>query len=338
MGQQSTSVRPSVFKRHWFQISGAIFLLLIIAGGVYWWTTSGRVTATALFKVESSLPSVFNEAVNRRSLTEYEFETLKRTQIALAESDVVLTAALRDPKIGSLPILQDHADPVQWLKQNLTVEFPQNGAILSISLRGDESQKKEIAAIVDAISRSYWNEAVDQERQQRLVTRDLFDRNLRNLNEEIRHKLDEYLDIARETGKAEAAQGQRSISFDQELKRLDRIEDELMRFENQLAIDLTDTPTKAKLIKQRVAELQKNRDELYGAIAKQSEISTDLDTRKRDLDCLRAISVDMATRLQWLDIDANSPDRIRQVQAAIVSPQSLTSRFPATHDPIANSH
>ena len=53
MDQQSTSGRPSIFKRRWFQISTVLLLLLAVAGGSYWWMKSGQVTATALFQVES---------------------------------------------------------------------------------------------------------------------------------------------------------------------------------------------------------------------------------------------------------------------------------------------
>jgi hypothetical protein len=331
MDQQSAPVRPSIYKRRWFLVAGAVFLLLILAGGIAWWMDSGRVTATALFQVADSVPS-FSNPNSERAMGEYEFGNLKRTQIALLQSDFVLVAALRDPKIGSLPVVQRRSDPVQWLQQKLAVNYPKDGCLLAISLTGRESEKDELAAVVDAIALAYRNEVIAQDRQQRLVTRDMLERNLRNLNEEIRRKLDEYLDIARETGRGDATH-----DLDQKLKRLDRIEDELMRFENQLAIEVKDTPAKAKLIKQRVAELQKNRDELYATIAKHSEISSDLETRKRNLDCLQSIAADMTTRLEWLDIDASAPDRIRQVQAAIVSPQGLMSRFPVARETVVSS-
>jgi myosin heavy subunit len=242
---------------------------------------------------------------------------------------------LRNPNIGSLPVIQRHADPVQWLQHNLTVGYPENGFLLSICLSGDASEKNDLAAIVDSIALAYRNEVLDQLRQERLVARDLLSRSLDNLNSEIKRKLDEYLDIARESGKVEVSNGSILQSVDQ--KRLDRVEDELMRLENQLAIDVKDSKDKAKLIEQRVTQLRKSRDELYATIAKHSEISADLETRKRNLDQLHSIAAEMSTRLEWLDLEANAPDQIRQVQPAVVSPQGLTSRLPVARDPVANA-
>jgi hypothetical protein len=334
MIQDSTSVRSPLFKRRWFQVSAAILLLLLVAGGVEWWLQSGRTTATALFLIQDSTPSLSGTG-SRLPLNEYDFENLKKTQIALVKSNFVLASALRNPSTGALSMLQRRTDPVQWLEQNLDVSFPQNGSLLSISLSGDESEKEELITIVDAVARAYQNEVIGGNRQERLMTRDLLSRNLDNLNSEIKRKLNEYLDIARELGHLDANNGLAIQSLDQ--KRLERTEDEIMRLENQLAIDANDKPAKAKVIQQRLAELTKSRDGLAADLTRHIERSADLETRRQDLDQLRSIANDMSTRLEWLDLDATAPDRIRQVQPATVSPQSLSSRISETRQQTAST-
>ena len=101
-------------------------------------------------------------------------------------------------------MLAGKADPVEWLQDNLAVDFPQNGEILSISLTGDELPE-DLVRLVDSVSKAYKDEVINELRQRRLANRDLLARNLENLNKEIKRKLEEYLDIARETGKFVAA-------------------------------------------------------------------------------------------------------------------------------------
>ncbi len=334
MDQQSALARPSVFKRLWFRILGTIFLLGVVMGGVAWWWESQRVTATALFQVSHSVPS-YTGPNNERALGEYEFEILRRTQLALLQSDFVLAAAIRNPNVGSLSILQRHGDPVKWLQGKLVVNYPENGCLLSISLTGNESEKEDLAPLIDAIALAYRNEVIDEERQQRLVFRDMLSRNIDNLNGEYKRKLDEYLDIARESGRIEGTSGDILRSVAQ--KRVDRIDDELMRLENQLAIDAKDTPKKASLIEQRLSQLRKNRDEQWAQLHREVERSTDLETRKRDLDQLQSIATEMSTRLEWLDLDASAPDRIRQVQPAVISPQAVSSRLVPTARSVVSS-
>ncbi|HEX4415274.1 MAG TPA: hypothetical protein VH107_16700 [Lacipirellulaceae bacterium] len=324
MDQEPIVGRAPLFKRRWIRICGALLLLLMFTGGFTWWLRSGRVTATALFLVDHSVLSVTSPN-NERTPGQFEFENLKLTQLALLQSNFVITAALRNPAVGGLPVLQGHTDPVQWLQENLAVSYPKDGCLLAISLTGDESEKQQLAAVVDAVAKAYKDEVIDQERQRRLVVRDMLSRSIDSLNIEIKRKFDEFLDIARESGRTEISDGQVLQSLAQ--KRVDRIDDEIMRLENQLAIDAKDAPKKATLIEQRLAQLRKNRDERWEELRKDTERSADLETRKRDLDQLQSIAAEMSTRLEWMDIDANAPDRIRQVQTAIISPQTLSSRL-----------
>ena len=83
-------------------------------------------------------------------------------------------------------------DPVEWLQENLIVDFPQNGEILSISLSGDELPE-DLVRLVDAVAKAYKEEVVNDLRQRRLANRDLLARNLETLNKDIKRKIEEYL-------------------------------------------------------------------------------------------------------------------------------------------------
>jgi hypothetical protein len=269
-------------------------------------------TATALFEVSNEQSNIFDNS----RLTIQEFEILKKTQLALLKSNFVLTAAIRPPGIGSLSVLAGKPDPVKWLQDNLVVGFPQNGEILSISLTGDELPE-DLVRLVDSVSKAYKDEVINELRQRRLAMRDLLARNLENLNNDIKRKLEEYLDIVRETGKFVGGDGQLLQQI--AAKQLDRIEDEIIRLESSLAVDVSNDDAKREAIEKRVKQLGDQKLHLTKEITLAVERSADLETREEDLKQLQEIANDMSVKLQQLDIDASSPDRIRQVQPAVVA-------------------
>jgi hypothetical protein len=277
-----------------------------------------RVVATALFQVDSSAPLSL-DSNQPRALGERELEILKKTQLALLKSNYVLTAAIRPPGIASLPVLQVQRDPVAWLQDNLKVEFPRDGEILSISLSGTEGHQQDLVRIVDAVAKAYQEEVIEKERQRRLNNRDLLARNFENLSADTKRKMDEFLDIAREAGKLD--DGSAQVRQQIEMKRLDRIEDELIRLESEQAGNGDSASAKSKSMDERIKQLGEQRSELEKSLAQRAEKSTDLDVRRRELDQLQRISDEMSMRLQRLDLEASAPSQIQSIQPAVVAPQ-----------------
>lgn len=251
-----------------------------------------------------------------RALDANEYDLIKKTQIALLKSNFVLTSAIRDPKIGGLSLLQSQSDPAEWLADNLKIEFPENGEILSISLDGTEGQENELVQIVDAIAKSYQEEVIEKSRMQKLSSRDLLARNLENLNVDIKRKLDEFLDIARESGRPEAGSGQ--VLQQLSANRLDRVEAEIMRLESAIAIDVKEDGPEHKALDQRLTQLREQQSEFAKELTRRVERSTDLEVRQRELEELQKIAGDMSVKLQALDIEASAPSRIAQIQPALI--------------------
>jgi hypothetical protein len=211
-----------------------LFLFLVITGVCVllgWYVQPERVTATALFEVSSAPQSLFVDPA--APLDDKGLDLFKKTQLAKLKSNYVLTAAVRNPGIAGLPILRAKPDVVEWLAKNLKVSFPENGEILEISLTGLKSQGTDVLQIVNAVAKAYKDEVIGAERQRRLATRDLLARNIEDLNAAIKRSLNEYMDIARESGRIETGSGQVLQQLD--TKRLDRVDEELMRLECETA-------------------------------------------------------------------------------------------------------
>ncbi|MEX0611475.1 MAG: polysaccharide biosynthesis tyrosine autokinase [Pirellulales bacterium] len=183
-------------RRRWLLALG---IGLVMAGGaasVLWFLFPESSSATALFQVANEQQSIVFD-VNQSNQN---FDILKKTQLALLRSYFVLYAAVRDPGMSSLSVFAKQGDPVEWLQENLRVDFPQQGEILSISLSSD-APSEDLVRLVDAVAKAYRDEVIYAEKQRRLATRDLLARSLENLNKEITRKWEDYIAIAQETGR-----------------------------------------------------------------------------------------------------------------------------------------
>src|SRR6476620_1743078 len=130
-------------RRPWLRLVALSIGFVLVCFAAWRMLHPKTVTATALFEVRKDPPSIVGKG-SGRSLSKEEFEILKKTQIALLKSKFVLTAALVDPSISSLPILSASNDKEAWLQDHLVIEYHQDGEILSISLRGTQAQKDDL--------------------------------------------------------------------------------------------------------------------------------------------------------------------------------------------------
>ena len=108
-------------------------LAAIVAGLTIWYIRANRVTATAMFHVRAVNPAILADEASRRR-DERNYHIIKKSQAAALSSFFVLTAALRNPGIAALPTFASVEDPVEWLEENLEVEYPKDGEYLAISL------------------------------------------------------------------------------------------------------------------------------------------------------------------------------------------------------------
>lgn len=314
-GDQPVAASARSRFRRILGFSAFIATIAVAAFFLGWTLRPERVSATALFEVSRSAPNLVGTSNDRASdLNEYDI--IKKTQLALLKSNFVLTSAIRDPKIGGLSLLHSQSDPVEWLQNSLTVDFPENGEILSISLSGAQGQENELVQIVDAVAKAYQEEVIEKQRAARLSSRDLLARNLDKLNVDIKRKLDEFLDIARESGRPEAGSGQ--VLQQLSANRLDRVEAEILRLESALAINSKEDSPERKAIDERITRLREQQTELAKELTHRVARSTDLEVRQRELEQLQQIAGDMSVKLQSMDIESSLPNRIVQVQPAVI--------------------
>jgi hypothetical protein len=94
------------------------------------------------------------------------FDVYRRTQVVHIKSRPVLNAALRNPKVAELKLIKNQDDPLEWLAQNIRVDFIDDSEIMRIAVRGKPSE--ELVTLVNAITDAYLTEVVNKEQNNRL--------------------------------------------------------------------------------------------------------------------------------------------------------------------------
>jgi capsular exopolysaccharide synthesis family protein len=89
----------------------------------------------------------------------------QRAQAVMVKSRLVLGGVLRDPKVAALPVLADKDDPLEWLTEQVKVDFTLAPEVMRISMQGHETD--QLVDLVNAIRKTYLREVVERERSLR---------------------------------------------------------------------------------------------------------------------------------------------------------------------------
>jgi beta-lactamase regulating signal transducer with metallopeptidase domain len=284
---------------------------------------------TALFRVSREQKRLLDGS---SSQSDAGWEVFCKTQIALLKSYFVLQSAVRDPEIAELPMLKSAKDPVGFLAQRLEVGFYPGSEILYVRMGFSHTDEfalaKQAVQIVDAVAKAYEEEVIFKEKQRQLSASDLLAKNYKTLTDEIRRKMEDYQQIVREAGRVESGAGQVAQQLD--IRRLERVEEELMRLEsNFVELQTSGKTGNTKFFEERIAQLSKRRDQLEQKIISRSEPSAELSERQRELERLQRIADELSTKLELTRIEVDSPNRIERIQHAVITDASQPHAAPA---------
>jgi hypothetical protein len=252
-----------------------------------------------------------------------------KTQIALLKSYFVLQLAVRDPEIAALPMFESADGAVDLVAQRLEVGFYPGSEILYVRMRSaSEAEADQVVRIVNAVAKAYEEEVIFRDRQRQLAISDLLARSLKKLQDEITRNMEDYQEISSAGGLADSAAGQVEQQLD--IRRLERVEEQIMRLENDLVeLQTGGKEGNAKFYEERIRQLSKRQQELEQRIIRRSEPSIDLTRRRRELDQLQRLADGMATKLGLREVEAAAPSRIELIQPAVISYVSNSPSAPS---------
>jgi hypothetical protein len=170
-----------------FSLLAALLFITLICVALGYAYRTRYCYATALFRVSSRQRLLWDS--EGRSFDPIEYELTKKTQIQLIKSNFLLTSAVRNPAIASLPIFAGKVDPVTWLQENIEVDFPGDGEVMEIRLRANRIFDNDVQRVVDAVATAYRNEVLDAAKFRQLKLRDSIAKTLRTIERELVEKM-----------------------------------------------------------------------------------------------------------------------------------------------------
>jgi hypothetical protein len=172
--------------RRRYRLRFSLFALFLLMTGacllLSWWVQPRQCTVEAIFQVSSRPVVLLGE---QTSLDAEEIRLFRRSQIGLFNSPFLIQAAIRDPAIAVLPIIATREDPVQWILDNLEVEFRDDSELLVLRMHGPEGAGDDLRLLVNALSKAYLEEVVLVDDRRRRLQRDA----LAKAYEDARRKL-----------------------------------------------------------------------------------------------------------------------------------------------------
>ena len=199
-------------RRRWLLGIAAGTVTAIVTAAMLAFLIPIEYEALALLRVNREDPGFGRGGNTNRAARDY--ETYKQTQAALIQSPYLVNAALRQPGITQLPMIQREENQVSWYQKQLRVTYAQGSEILMIGMKGEDGE--QIKKLVDAIVDAYMDEVVYAERDRQIERLEILRRTFRKNTQEIK----KMADVVRALQKDLATEDDPNVQVFQEFQRV----------------------------------------------------------------------------------------------------------------------
>lgn len=162
-------------------------------------------------------------------MSDSEYDLFRLTQVELLRSKPLLTRALRDPSISHYTFLARIDDPVDWLKKNLKIDYPNDAELLRIRLF--TSKPEEGVKIVNAVVHNYFKEVVERGVTDRAKAEAKLRDLLSQFDDQLVHDKNDVQRLAAALGPEAAA---KSVELELKQTRIRQLEDQSNDISRQL--------------------------------------------------------------------------------------------------------
>jgi vacuolar-type H+-ATPase subunit I/STV1 len=292
---------------------------------------SGKSPRASLHVAERP-PRILLSTVEER----VDYPRYMKTQEALIRSRLVLSAALRDPKVAQSPSIKDRPDPIAWLEQDLVVTNPENSEILQVSLAAGSASGVDQAAIINAVVRAYMDQVVNADARRRAARLEQLKKLRDSYSNLLKSKRETLRKLSESVGRSERIAGLEKDAWPrlyQELRsrrikqRIERAEIETLLERRKKTGGATDAARPGILqLEDRLAVVtagQKVVDEELDRLAEEMHGSTihvlDLKGMKDEIAQLEEVRRKIAAEVEALNVELEAPPRIRLLDMAVPS-------------------
>ncbi len=182
------------FRRRWIPALAVGIPAALLVAGLLWQMIPAQFETSALLKIQQYQQVLGVDTKER----EAEFLTYRDSQINFLKSRPVLTSAMRVEGVKETRMMRDIKYPVEFLEQELIVDFDYSAEFIRISLEGEYPE--DIATVVNAVKDVYLDEVVYNERNQKINGLRTLEGKFNDLDQNVRKNQDRIARLADELG------------------------------------------------------------------------------------------------------------------------------------------
>jgi polysaccharide biosynthesis transport protein len=264
-----------------------------------------------------------------------DYHQYQETQKNLVRSRLVVSAALRDPRIARYQMVRERVDPVAWLQERLIVGFVGGSEVMEISLAGGNPE--EVAGIVNAVVCSYTDEVVNFELKRRMDRFERLKKIKETYSESLKKRRETVRKLSESLGRGEPladAGHDGLLRHDDDLRtRRTQLRMERAEVESLLARRKKGEGAAAEPVRKEIVQLE---DRLAVLTASQVALDEELERLAREMHDLARLELGLkdhkeeiaqmeearrriAAEVEALTIELEAPPRIRLIDQATPS-------------------
>lgn len=229
------------FRRRSLPAIGLGFLAAAIAGPAVWFLMPKSFSAQARLQIAAQAPKILFQTVETQEVGSDAYKRYQSTQQALVKSQLVLNAALSDPKIRNYSTIRKQVDQVAWLQEKLKVDFLTGSEVMEITLSGDNPE--EVAGIVNAVKKAYMDEVVNKDAKQRTDRHS----NLKKIKDRYAENLKQRRETKRKLAETVGSDDRETLALRQQyaMEHLAHLQKELLSVQSKKRLVQSQLKTKA---------------------------------------------------------------------------------------------
>jgi capsular exopolysaccharide synthesis family protein len=268
-------------RRRWLLALCVGLMLAVPAAGLVWLIAPTNFDVAGYLHVGDP-PSV---ASGEKPRNASEYESFRKTQVALIKSVGVLSEALKTPGVADLPMLVNRSEPIKFLEDEISVTAPMETELLQIRMQGKDAQ--QLVKIVNAVRQSYLDNIVNGEQIQKLRRISLIERQYKDSMDQMHQKEEMQSRLARDSHSPDLKEVQLQLTM--EVQKAAEARAQVSKTNS----DLADVQAKIEVLKERdkdgnapsehMIESMVNRDPiLMNLVQKLEEVRGAYDIHVRD--------------------------------------------------------
>jgi capsular exopolysaccharide synthesis family protein len=159
----------------------AVTVLLAAAAAAAVWTflPLPRLTGYMTFQISAAPNTLITPVGSDRT----DFNMYRQRQATAVKSRVVLNEALKKPGVADLPMLRDRSDPLNWLENQVRVDFRQGPEFMRVAIEGDDADQLE--TVLGSIGTAYTDDVRHKEGSLKRKEKQLAEKTLAAYTEEL---------------------------------------------------------------------------------------------------------------------------------------------------------